>query len=82
MTALEPLATDLHPTPDSNGTISWMEAVQFMRSEQSKLDFVLLMNFGMEYGHLFGERIDLGELEAFRFRIVMESIANIDFPEA
>ena len=82
MTALEPLATDLHPTPDHNGTISWMEAVQFIRSEQSKLDFVLLMNFGMEYGHLFGERIDLGELEAFRFRLVMESIANIDFPEA
>lgn len=82
MTALEPLATDLHPTPDHNGTISWMEAVQFIRSDEPKLDFLLLMNFGMEYGHLFGERIDLGELEAFRSRLVMDAIADIVFPEA
>ena len=83
-TLTESTTTDTmtHPTPDHNGTISWMEAVQFIRSEQSKLDFVLLMNFGMHYGHLFGERIDLGELEAFRFRIVMDALADVVFPEA
>ena len=70
-----------HPTPDSNGTIAWMEAVQYIRSDEPKLDFLLLMNFGMHYGHLFGERIDLGELEAFRSRLVMDAIADIVFPE-
>ena len=71
-----------HPTPDSNGTIAWMEAVQYIRSDEPKLDFLLLMNFGMHYGHLFGERIDLVELEAFRSRLVMDAIADIVFPEA
>ena len=71
-----------YPTPDSNGTISWMAAVQLIRSDEPKLDFLLLMNFGMEYGHLFGERIDLGELEAFRSRLVTEAIADLIFPEA
>ena len=68
-----------YPTPDSNGTISWMEAVQLIRSDDPSLDSLLY--FGMDYGHMFGMRIDLGELLVWRDRLAGRAIAQMLFPE-
>ena len=71
-----------HPTPDSNGTISWMEAIQLIRNDDPKLDLYFLLYFGMDYGHMFGMRIDLGELEDWQDRLAVRAIADMLFPEA
>ena len=80
MTALEPLASDLYPTADANGTISWWEAVRFVHHDDPDLNFV--PQFSQDYGHMFGARIDLGELETWRCDLVGRVIANIVFSEA
>ena len=66
-----------HPTPDANGTISWSEAVQFVFSPDPDLNF--LVQFARDYGHLFGERVDLGELETWRCDLVGALIADLVF---
>ena len=49
-------------TTDTNGTISWTDAVQYVSRESSRLlHGYLLVSFAFDYGHLTGERIDLGE---------------------
>ena len=69
-----------YPTPDANGTISWSEAVRFVHHEDPDLNFI--PQFAQDYGHMFGARIDLGELETWRCDLVGRLIANIVFPEA
>tara|TARA_Y100000592_G_scaffold83237_1_gene132821 strand:+ start:521 stop:763 length:243 start_codon:yes stop_codon:yes gene_type:complete len=66
-----------HPTPDANGTISWSEAVQFVFSPDPDLNF--LMQFAQDYGHLFGERVDLGELEVWYSELAVAAIADCVF---
>ena len=68
-----------YPTPDSNGTISWMEAVELIRNDDPNLDSLLY--FGMDYGDMFGMRIDLGELLVWRDRLAGRAIAQMLFPE-
>ena len=52
-----------HLNADSNGTISWADAVQYVSRESSRLlHGYLMVSFAFDYGHLTGERIDLGEL--------------------
>ena len=69
------LMTD--PTPDANGTISWQEAVQFAWNSDQDLNF--LPQFAQDYGHLFGERIDLGELEDWYSDLAIAAIADLVF---
>ena len=66
-----------HPTPDANGTISWQEAVQFAWNSDQDLNF--LPQFAQDYGHLFGERIDLGELEVWYSDLAIAAIADVVF---
>ena len=65
------------PTADANGTISWQEAVEFVWSADADLNF--LPQFAQDYGHLFGERIDLGELETWRCDLIGALIADLVF---
>lgn len=62
-------------TADANGTISWSEAVHLIW-DPANPDLCLLQEFSMEYGRLMGERIDLGELRAWR----SERFAELMFP--
>ena len=60
MTNFEPLATDLNPVPDENGTISWDQGavmVALSAVPESIVDYV------KDYGDLIGKRVDLGELK-------------------
>ena len=66
-----------YPTPDANGTISWSEAVQFVFSPDPDLNF--LVQFARDYGHLFGERVDLGELEVWYSELAIAAIADCVF---
>ena len=66
-----------HPTPDANGTISWQEAVQFAWNSDQDLNF--LPQFAQDYAHLFGERIDLGELEVWYSDLAVAVIADLVF---
>ena len=66
-----------HPTPDTNGTIAWHEAVQFVWNEDQGLNF--LSQFAQDYGHMAGERVDLGELEVWYSEHAMEAIADLVF---
>ena len=66
-----------HPTPDANGTIYWSEAVQFVFSPDPDLNF--LVQFARDYGHLFGERVDLGELEVWYSELAVAAIADCVF---
>tara|TARA_B100000902_G_scaffold296801_1_gene283841 strand:- start:303 stop:509 length:207 start_codon:yes stop_codon:yes gene_type:complete len=51
---------------DTNDTISWTEAVQYVSRESSRLlNSYMLVSFAFEYAHLMGERIDLGELQTW-----------------
>ena len=65
------------PTPDANGTISWSEAVQFAWNADPDLNF--LVQFARDYGHLFGERVDLGELEVWYSELAIAAIADCVF---
>ena len=66
-----------YPTPDANGTISWQEAVEFVWSADQDLNFI--PQFAQDYGHLYGERIDLGELETWRCDLIGALIADLVF---
>ena len=66
-----------HPTPDANGTISWSEAVQFAWNSDPDLNF--LVQFAQDYGHMAGERVDLGELEVWYSEHAIEAIADLVF---
>ena len=77
MTNFEPLATDLEPVPDENGTISWEQGavmVALSAVPESIVDYV------KKYGHLIGERIDLGELNVWISEQTIEAIAELIFP--
>ena len=60
------------PTPDANGTISWGEAIRFCWSADPDLNF--LAQFGQDYSHMCGERIDLGELQTWYSDHAIEAI--------
>ena len=64
-----------YPTADSNGTISWTEAVQFAHSSSPEF----LAWFAVTYWHLMGERIDLGELEVLHTDWALDRIADLVF---
>ena len=66
-----------HPTPDANGTISWSEAIQFAWNADEDLNF--LPQFAQDYSHLYGERIDLGELEVWYSDLAIAAIADLVF---
>ena len=61
-----------YPTTDSNGTISWTEAVQFAQSSGTEF----LAWFAVTYWHLMGERIDLGELEALHTDCIADLVLS------
>ena len=63
-----------YPTPDANGTISWNEAVMLAWE-----DAAVFSRFAADYAHLYGERIDLGEFEAFYSEVVVDAIADLVF---
>jgi hypothetical protein len=63
-----------YPTPDANGTISWNEAVMLAWE-----DAAVFSRFAVDYAHLYGERIDLGELEAMRSEVAVNAIADLVF---
>ena len=63
-----------YPTPDANGTISWNEAVMLAWE-----DAAVFSRFAADYAHLYGERIDLGEFEAFYSEVVVNAIADLVF---
>ena len=66
-----------HPIADANGTISWSEAIQFVFNPDPSLNFIA--QFAQDYGHMMGERIDLGELETWYSEIIVNDIATIVF---
>ena len=77
MSNFEPLATDLNPVPDQNGTISWEQGavmVALSAVPESIVDYV------KEYGHMIGERVDLGELNEWISQQTIEAIAELIFP--
>ena len=77
MSNFEPLATDLNPVPDQNGTISWDQGavmVALSAVPESIVDYV------KEYGHMIGERVDLGELNEWISQQTIEAIAELIFP--
>ena len=74
---LEPLATDLEPVPDENGTISWDQGavmVALSAVPESIVDYV------KDYGHLIGERVDLGELYVWISDHTVSAVAELIFP--
>ena len=78
MTNFEPLATDLKPVPDENGTISWNQGavmVALSAVPESIVDYVTT-----DYGHMIGERVDLGELNAWISDRTIDAIAELIFP--
>ena len=68
-------AMNTYPTADSNGTISWAEAVQFAHSSGPEF----MAWFAVTYWHMMGERIDLGELEALHTDWALDRIADLVF---
>ena len=64
-----------YPTADTNGTISWAEAVQFAHSSGPEF----MAWFAVTYWHLMGERVDLGELEALHTDWALDRIADLVF---
>tara|TARA_R100000005_G_C4856131_1_gene119959 strand:- start:15 stop:284 length:270 start_codon:yes stop_codon:yes gene_type:complete len=68
-------AMNTYPTADSNGTISWAEAVQFAHSSGPEF----MAWFAVTYWHMMGERIDLGELEALHTDWALDRIAALVF---
>ena len=64
-----------YPTPDANGTIAWNDAVMFAWES----DKAVFSRFAADYGHLYDERIDLGELMAWHSDVVMGAIADLVF---
>ena len=69
LTPFTPILDSVHTkdmTTDTNGTISWADAVQYVSRESSRLlHGYLMVSFAFDYGHLTGERIDLGELQTW-----------------
>jgi hypothetical protein len=74
---LDPQVSDLYPRADADGTIAWHQAIQYVWNEDQGLNF--LAQFAQDYGHLAGERIDLGELEAWYSEHAIEAIADLVF---
>ena len=77
MTNFEPLATDLNPVPDENGTISWDQGavmVALSAVPESIVDYV------KDYGDLIGDRVDLGELNVWISERTIDAIAELIFP--
>ena len=77
MSNFEPLATDLEPVPDENGTISWNQGavmVALSAVPESIVDYV------KDYGDLIGERVDLGELNVWINDRRIDAIAELIFP--
>ena len=77
MPNFEPLATDLEPIPDENGTISWDQGavmVALSAVPESIVDYV------KDYGDLIGERVDLGELNVWINDRTIDVIAELIFP--
>jgi hypothetical protein len=77
MTNFEPLATDLEPVPDDNGTISWDQGavmVALSAVPESIVDYV------KDYGDLIGQRVDLGELNVWISDHTVSAIAELIFP--
>ena len=77
MSNFEPLATDLEPVPDENGTISWNQGavmVALSAVPESIVDYV------KDYGDLIGERVDLGELNVWINDRTIDAIAELIFP--
>ena len=64
-----------YPTADSNGTISWTEAVQFAHSSGPEF----MAWFAVTYWHLKGERIDLGELEGLHIAAAGLTVTPTDW---
>ena len=66
-----------NPLPDENGTISWNQGavmVALSAVPESIVDYV------KEYGHLIGERVDLGELYVWISDHTVSAIAELIFP--
>ena len=66
-----------NPVPDENGTISWDQGavmVALSAVPESIVDYV------KEYGHMIGERVDLGELNLWISEHTMDVIAELIFP--
>ena len=77
MTNFEPLATDLEPVPDENGTISWEQGavmVALSAVPESIVDYV------KDYGDLIGDRVDLGELYVWISDRTVDAVAELIFP--
>ena len=74
---LDPQVSDLYPRADANGTIAWNQAIQYVWNEDQGLNF--LAQFAHDYGHMVGERIDLGELEEWYSEHAIEAIADLVF---
>ena len=75
---LEPLATDLEPVPDENGTISWQQGIIMVALSsvpESVVDYV------REYGHLIDSRVDYGELVVWISDRTIDAIADLMFPK-
>jgi len=77
MTNFEPLATDLEPVPDENGTISWDQGAVMVALSAVPESIV---SYVKDYGHLIGERVDLGELNVWISDRTMDAIAELIFP--
>jgi hypothetical protein len=77
MSTLEPLATDLNPVPDENGTISWEQGAVMVALSAVPESIVAYVK---EYGHMIGERVDLGELNVWISDCTMDAIAELIFP--
>jgi hypothetical protein len=73
MTNFEPLATDLEPVPDENGTISWDQGAVMVALSAVPESIVAYVT--TDYGRMIGGRVDLGELNAWISDRTIDAIA-------
>jgi len=70
----------LNITADQNGTISWVDALRFVNESAADQRNFLIRDFLQSaYAGMRGERIDLGELEAWCSEQTMNQIADLIF---
>ena len=70
----------LNITADQNGTISWVDALRFVNETAADQRNSLIIDFLQSaYAGMRGERIDLGELEAWCSEQTINQIADLLF---
>ena len=70
--------TNFEPQADENGTISWEQGAVMVALSAVPESIVAYVT--TDYGHMIGERVDLGELNVWISDRTMDAIAELIFP--